>query len=266
MVEQIKSIVGDGRIGMDCSTYNALNRRLDDAGFFDSVILARSYRALLALTNARPDLNEELIDAGVLSPRALRATGVRLLITKVKRPRLAALHSSEDVNIYLIGDQAAPRVAFHAWWRALFLEDQEIQTNLRREDFDLSMLLMLPKHAKPTTQPAGAQESGEPHLAYERVSSDEIRVKATVPSAGYLRILESFDPGWRAMVDGAPVEILPADDAFCAVFLTPGAHDLRMTYHTPGAMAGIVLSLVSLGLLAAVLFYASRPPIAPSGA
>jgi hypothetical protein len=245
-----------------------LNRKIDDVGFFDSVLLARPYRALMSLTNAPAGLNEELIDAGVLSPRALRATGVRLLITKVKRPRLQALHLSEEVNIYLIGDQAGPRVAFYAWWRALFLDDAQIQQNLRREDFDLSALLMLPKYEKPESQPAGTGAPGEPQLVYERVCSDEIRVNAAVPSAGYLRILESFDPGWRATVDGAPAKILPANDAFCAVFLNPGSHEVRLIYHTPGAIAGIVVSLASAIALLAFLAFTSprRARTAPNGA
>ena len=52
---------------------------------------------------------------------------------------------------------------------------------------------------------------------------------------GYLRVIESFDPGWSATIDGPRTEISPANDALLAVHVAPGQHTIRFTYRTPRA-------------------------------
>jgi uncharacterized membrane protein YfhO len=69
-----------------------------------------------------------------------------------------------------------------------------------------------------------------------------------------VRILESWDPGWSATVDGASAPIVPAFDALLAVAVPSGRHDVRFVYHTPGATAGIVVSITSMVALIALTF------------
>jgi uncharacterized membrane protein YfhO len=71
----------------------------------------------------------------------------------------------------------------------------------------------------------------------------------SAPWPSYLRVLETWDPGWRVEVDGAPAPLIPAYDAFMAVPVAAGEHRVRLTFHTPGARAGLGISGVSLALL-----------------
>jgi uncharacterized membrane protein YfhO len=69
-----------------------------------------------------------------------------------------------------------------------------------------------------------------------------------------LRLIESWDPGWSASVDGKRAPVFAAMDALLAVPISPGRHEVRFVYHTPGADAGICISILSAVLLAIFLF------------
>jgi uncharacterized membrane protein YfhO len=95
-------------------------------------------------------------------------------------------------------------------------------------------------------------------VAYERHSTDEIVLRVRAESIGVLRVLETWDPGWRATIDGTPADALCADDVFLAVALPAGAHEVKFTYSTPGVTTGIGISIASLCLLAALAAVTAR--------
>jgi uncharacterized membrane protein YfhO len=69
--------------------------------------------------------------------------------------------------------------------------------------------------------------------------------------AGLLYVLEAHDPGWRAEVDGVSVPVFEANGLGMAIPVSAGHHAVRVTYHTPGRGTGVVVSALSLLLLAA---------------
>jgi uncharacterized membrane protein YfhO len=98
-------------------------------------------------------------------------------------------------------------------------------------------------------------------VTYERPGTDEIVVRVRSSEAGIVRVLESFDPGWRAEIEGKPAEVLAADDTFLGVALPAGGSGervVRFTYHTPGVIPGAFVSLASLILLAVMVFRSRR--------
>ena len=108
---------------------------------------------------------------------------------------------------------------------------------------------MLPPNAGVPVPPPPDVADFTGTVTYERASSDLIALKIRTNQAGFLRVIESFDPGWSAHVDGVPAPVLPADDFAIAIRLDPGAHEVRLQYATPGARTGAAISLVSLLLL-----------------
>lgn len=77
------------------------------------------------------------------------------------------------------------------------------------------------------------------------------RLQATGP--GWLVLSETFDPGWQAWVDGRPVDVVPADAAFQAIWLEAGTHQIAWSYAPPGQRAGawvsgLALLLIGVGL------------------
>lgn len=64
-----------------------------------------------------------------------------------------------------------------------------------------------------------------------RVDSPErIELETASDDPSYLVLTDTFDPGWRATVDGDEKPIRPAYVAFRAVFLQPGKHIVIFTY------------------------------------
>ena len=86
-------------------------RSFDDAGGFDSLILANTYRALLSLAGANPKLNVEEMDASRFPVRALQATGVGFVITDEARSDLKRIASDGDTILYGV-PEPEPRAAF----------------------------------------------------------------------------------------------------------------------------------------------------------
>jgi uncharacterized membrane protein YfhO len=71
-------------------------------------------------------------------------------------------------------------------------------------------------------------------------------------------ILESYDAGWRATVDGRPAPIVPANVLFRGIRLEPGARVVELVYRPPGLVAGLVVSALSLLALFVLAWRASR--------
>jgi hypothetical protein len=80
-------------------------------------------------------------------------------------------------------------------------------------------------------------------------SLNALDVEADLAGSGVLVVLEAFDAGWRATVDGRRAAVLRANGLFRAVRLSPGRHHVRLTYEPVAAKAGLGLS--AAGLLAA---------------
>ena len=83
-------------------------------------------------------------------------------------------------------------------------------------------------------------------------------LEVDAPEGGYLVILESYDAGWRATVDGRPAPIVPANVLFRGIRLAPGARAVELVYRPPGLVAGLVVSALSLVAALALAWRASR--------
>ena len=69
--ESLGKAVKDGRVATDFLIWYS-RRRLDDIGTFDSLILARPYRALLDLSQAPLGTNLQIVNSALLAQPALR--------------------------------------------------------------------------------------------------------------------------------------------------------------------------------------------------
>lgn len=101
-------------------------------------------------------------------------------------------------------------------------------------------------------RPEFALESGEPVRVLER-SSSRLTLRARVDRPVSLLMARTFDPNWRASVDGAAARIEEADLGLSRLALPAGAHEITLAYRNPLFGVGLVFSLASaagLGLLA----------------
>ncbi len=85
-------------------------------------------------------------------------------------------------------------------------------------------------------------------MSIEQDTGDEIRVRVDADGAGYLVVAESLGSGWAASVDGAAATIRAADQAFGAVAVPEGAHEIVFEQVGVHRVAG---NLISAGALVA---------------
>jgi hypothetical protein len=93
--------------------------------------------------------------------------------------------------------------------------------------------------------------AGRARLLEERGDALVAEVETTTP--GLLVLLEAFDAGWRATVDGRPEEVLRANVLFRAVRVGAGRHVVWFAYRPLSVAWGVALSVIgiaSLGWLA----------------
>lgn len=74
---------------------------------------------------------------------------------------------------------------------------------------------------------------------------ERIVIETSSASAGWLVLTDAWYPGWRATIDGAPVEIARADVLFRAVPLPAGSHRVEFTYHPLSFRAGVAISVAT---------------------
>jgi hypothetical protein len=76
-----------------------------------------------------------------------------------------------------------------------------------------------------------------------------VTIQATLNSTGVLVLADSFDPGWRAFVNGRETEILRANLFFRAVLLQPGNHLVEFRYEPRSFSLGLIVSLTTVAVL-----------------
>jgi hypothetical protein len=255
-------LLREGRVGIDYTLHASLNRELDDIGFFDSIILAKPYRFVIDTSGLPERTNVQNMNGGEMSRRTLRAGGAVLLWTEADRPDLTPLQfapgesAPASVHKYAVRF-TAQRCEFFSVDRVQFMSEREIHDLLRTPTYSLEPKLLLSNEVKPASLPQMSAAELNAELRYRRPSSDEIAIHVTTNQPGYARVLESWDTGWRATVDGAEAPVVAGNDAFIAVPVPPGEHELKLVYRTPGATMGAVISIVSAALLLVLAFTSS---------
>ena len=86
---------------------------------------------------------------------------------------------------------------------------------------------------------------------------ERVVAKVDAETPLFLVLADTFDPGWKATVDGQAAEIRPAYIAFRSVYVPPGQHTVEFTYEPKGFRSGLLVSVLGLVLL---LFVSYRRP------
>jgi uncharacterized membrane protein YfhO len=77
-------------------------------------------------------------------------------------------------------------------------------------------------------------------------------------NGGNLVLADSFDPGWKAVVDGKPVKIEMEEPFFRRVLVPAGEHLVVFTYSPDSLKLGAFISLLSLAVLIGISIYGFR--------
>lgn len=85
------------------------------------------------------------------------------------------------------------------------------------------------------------------------VSAHEIRFSVTAAVETFASIAQSWYPGWKAEVNGTPVEILKANHAFQAVRIPKGTSTVRIYYSDRWFHTGLVVTVATMALVGIAL-------------
>ena len=114
--------------------------------------------------------------------------------------------------------------------------------------FDLRTTATLDEDAPSTS---AADVTGTSWIATHAPDRVELSVEASAP--GYVVLVDGYDPGWEATVDGRASRVYRANYGFRAVAVPAGEHVVQMRYRPLAVTAGLLVSSLALAgtLLAA---------------
>lgn len=143
---------------------------------------------------------------------------------------------------------------------ARIASDREALTRLVDPAFDPTQEIVI---ASGPATIAGPAFSGNCRI--EELAGDRVRLEAELSEPGYAVLVDSYDPGWRAWIDGRPEPVLRANVAFRAVRVPGGRHTVEYCYRPRTAQVGAALSSLALlaGLVAVFTAWRGRAPRLP---
>jgi hypothetical protein len=86
--------------------------------------------------------------------------------------------------------------------------------------------------------------SGEAEM--ESYAPEKVVLRTRQNGEGFLVLLDSWFPGWRARVDGRETPVLRANHFFRAVQLGAGEHRVEFTYEPAGFRDGVLICFATL--------------------
>jgi uncharacterized membrane protein YfhO len=89
-------------------------------------------------------------------------------------------------------------------------------------------------------------------------SANAARVHASTSGDAWLVISDAYYPGWTASVDGQSAPVLRGDVLFRVVPIPAGEHDVELRFAPTSVILGLLISLVSLGLVTVIFFLTGR--------
>ena len=97
------------------------------------------------------------------------------------------------------------------------------------------------------------EKLSDEQLVVSKYDTTSIEGHIDVKEDGLLFLTIPYAEGWSAVVDGKEAEIVPVQDALMGIRLGQGSHDVALKYTPAGFKAGLVISLVSVVMIAAVI-------------
>jgi len=105
----------------------------------------------------------------------------------------------------------------------------------------------------PPAETAAPASGGDAGVVWLDQGPNRSRLRVTAGQPGWLVVLDSFDPGWRATVDGSPAAVEQANFAFQAVRVPAGTSTVALTYRPPEVLWGAATTAVTTTAILAVV-------------
>ncbi len=171
-------------------------------------------------------------------------------------PGLRLRRKGDFENIVLYeNENAIPRVSWASSWRMAPDISAALEA-LGEKDFDprQECIVLLDESATshlirtvPDNDPsASSPEAAETRIATQTETPERIMVEVKNAAPGILVISDTYDPGWRATVNGQRVPILKTNGLFRGIALAAGEHTVTFEYRPLSVIAGAAISAVAI--------------------
>lgn len=171
-------------------------------------------------------------------------------IKMIGLPHLEHIFSSEDNSIYQ-NLTCLPR-AFIVHDFELH-KPKDVLKRLADGSFDASRCVIIEERPNLVFKdmPAGTKKGSTPRIL--KYSLNEVIIQAELEQSGFLVLTDAWYPGWQAYIDGKKTKVYIADYVFRAIELTSGKHKVMFVYQPKSILYGMIITLVTLGVLVIVL-------------
>ena len=199
---------------------------------------ARSLTTVLAASEETPAFLRLLRLAGVTHVLALHEAGLESLTPVAQFPGFFL----RPIRVFRV-PEPLPRT--YVVGQSRVVDGARSYATLLDSGFDAAREILLPGGPVLAADPAFRGQS-----ELEDYRPDRIVIRAQLSHDGYVVLLDGYDPGWRARVDGRDAPVLRANTSFRAVPAPPGAHRVELRYDPPAVTIGLALSAVTALLVA----------------
>jgi len=161
------------------------------------------------------------------------------------------IYADDQVRVLENPDALAPAWIVH---QAQRVQAEEILPLLATAGIDVRQTALL-EATPPTFGTHFDTSSSSVRLIHDK--PDELRLETQAAAPGLLVLSETYDPGWRAYVDGDEVDLYPANHLLRAVPLPAGEHVVDLRYEPPHLKAGLAVSAFTAAIVVSVLTWSA---------
>ena len=148
----------------------------------------------------------------------------------------------EDSTIYVIRFEDCGERAFFVTDFLCIKDKQKILDTLKQSSFNLQKTVILEEPPKKLLLPAQRSEL-KTNVYIVNYLPNKVKIKVDAKSCGFLILLDTYYPGWKAYIDGRESKIYRANYLFRAVYIpTKGEHIIEFIYSPFSFKIGSVIS------------------------
>jgi len=230
----------------------ALVHELFDVQGYDALIPSR-YVDLISLAEDQHENAQafnvvyNLSDPSLSKDPVLDLLGVGFVLGKDGTDELGPPLAGDSYAVFEQQGALPPAFLVHCWtWVAEGTAIDHIAGMGTAELRARAVLEPPPDQAPPPDRSIQCEPGGE--ATVETYEPERVVLSADPERDAVLILTDTWDPGWRAMVDGQPATVLRADHALRAIRLQPGEHRIVFSFEPSWLLPGAIVSISSLAV------------------
>jgi Bacterial membrane protein YfhO len=232
----------------------ALVHELYDVQGYDALI-PRRYVDLISLVEDQQENAQafnvvyNLSEPSLAEDPVLDLLGVRFVLGKTGTDELGPPLSQDGYAVFEQQGAMPPAFLVHCWtWVPEGTAIDHLAGLGTGELRTTAILEPPPGEAPPPARSNGCEPEGE--VTVETYEPERVVLSADSEWDAVLVLTDTWDPGWRATVDGQPAAVLRANHALRGIMLGPGQHRIEFSFEPSWLLPGAIVSISSLAVTA----------------